>query len=1134
MQNIFAILLLTTMSALACVNVRGDVIYRPGSLQITAAAGMQNITDGTWDFRATTSDPYTKIIRFPSVFPTDKTMAIAVEIEKNKLEKKDVLEIFPVLDNDKRVTTSQKLAIPLKEGNHRYVFETGELPWFKGNLQALRIDPGTAPGVVSIKSIGIFEKLPVPEPGDVLVPVPVDRKASQGKAIDTFEQANLVRYRLSSGQMEFAILSSWEDLPKVVKLHLHNSSPENRNVSLSFAAKKLAPFSPVIPPYIGLGAETFSIKIWDAPKALKSSAIRIGRADGSSRRLALDTKQLVPQKWNTLSWPLHPAGEPAKAITSIEFIGELPPSTDAIVFIASPILEGKKLPELYDLLTTEAPSMMKGMVSPLASQPVRALPTRDSLCLGGDIRTLGLFGLDDTGNPDNPDKKTTIAALAALVRKEFPNRDFILSPLWTPPLTLAEVLPTLPEGVFVQFQKAQLAPGYLQALDRMPRNARGEALKTFGNSVLATDPVIQRGLKDEIDYAASLGVNNFKQVDYVWRYVGGRWGYDKASIAAFRSALSETDEGLLLLPGLSGKLAKGGLARFWDYYEYYHGFRLKPADLGLKGWNDYVPVSEQAAAKGGDIEKRNLGVFILLYHYEWLRQAQRFGRWAKAHGGSHSYTHNPEDLGNGNDYIFIVHLADAGIPYIEYFGGPSILKGAYHNLPLYTRSAGRAGRKFGLILEMGQGGHGQPYLDPEINYLFAWELAAAGLRNYHNEWAESGWLKLSNPANEYMFDRWSNWMTGALGFTFARDEKVTRPDTRVFNISIRSPGYYISSWIPGLNQGPSFGPLLADNHVPYKQWDRSEMPEILGEADVIFYSAPFSRTQDWKALRDWLKSPGKTLVTHSNLPFSLDDGQSRLNPGVQNVNYTGPDQSYTDFLTEVANYKATIFPEFKSLRPLANGNRGPVPGAQILAGDNKNPLLSTVSLAGNSKLYYLHCNPVRMDERDRAQVMKILVDRLNLPRTVVSSSKPVMAHHFASPRADVLNVWTGLDLPGFRGGYGEHLMPRRGASTFDPAKRPYPWLSPAGETISVDVPVDEEATYRVFSFLAGEESVIKSTPRKLLRLEVKGVFAEQFYYAKDGPGIREMITILKKHRERLFPYAPHMPRSDNVQQTRLP
>jgi hypothetical protein len=113
---------------------------------------------------------------------------------------------------------------------------------------------------------------------------------------------------------------------------------------------------------------------------------------------------------------------------------------------------------------------------------------------------------------------------------------------------------------------------------------------------------------------------------------------------------------------------------FPEYYEYYHCFRPKPADLGLKNWSAYTPVSEQQAASGGDFEKRNLGAFILLYHYEWLRQAQRFGRRAKAHGGTHSYTLNPEDLGNGGDYVFLTFLADAGTPYIEYFGGPSVRK----------------------------------------------------------------------------------------------------------------------------------------------------------------------------------------------------------------------------------------------------------------------------------------------------------------------------------------------------------------------------------------------------------------------------------------------------------------------------
>ncbi|RRJ97593.1 hypothetical protein Ga0100231_003580 [Opitutaceae bacterium TAV4] len=940
---------------------------------------------------------------------------------------------------------------------------------------------------------------------------------------DTFADAALVRYRLSSPQQQipFAILDSYDGQQKVLKLNLRNSSEKPALLSLAFVSTdSRIPFSPIIPPYVGLNAETFTIKLLvNSVADAEGIAFKVTREDGAQGIFRVNPADITSRKWNSLSWPFTRAGQLNARVTNIEFTRDAPPQSDCRVFLAAPLLQGKKITRPYDLLTTDAPLLTTGMDAPLATKPARGLPTRNTLTIGG-------YKIDD------PAMKRRLPELLDLLRNEFPQWDLVLAPVWTPSPAVFAELPKLPDGVFFQVQKTRMAPDYLRAVDALPRNAKGELPPRFGNPFLATHPLVREGMKAQIDYAASLGVNSFEQADYTWEYIGGRWGYDRASVEAYREDLRERDEGLQILPGLQGKLSAGGLIHFWDYYEYYHGFRLNPRDLGLENWNDFTPVSEQAAARGGDIEKRNLAVFVMLYHYEWLRQAQRFGRWAKAHGGRHLYTLNPEDLGGGSDYVFLVRLADAGTPYIEYFGGPSILKGAYHNLPSYVKSADTAGRKFGLILEIGQTGHGQHYLSPETNYLLAFELAAAGLANYHNEWVEGGtWPALPPPPGAtgqparsatYHRDRWNSWMSGALGFTFAREQNFRRPQTRVFNISVRSPGYYVSSWIWGLNQGSSFGPLLADAHVPYQQWDRSAMPEILDEADVIFYNPPVGgRVQDWKALREWLKTPGRTLVLHSNIPFIFDNGQARLAPNVENVSYTGIDQRYTDFLIEKTDYQSVLFSELKTIRARNGGHWSAIPGAEILLGDKNQPLLSRLSLTGGGDILYLHRNPHELKDKERRKIVDTLVNRLKLPRSVVSSSAPVMAHHFSGPDLEVLNVWTGLALPGFKVGYGPHLMPLRGPKEFEADKRPYPTLLPETD-LTVETPVAEAGEYRVFEFISGKEFSAKPSSAKTLTLRVNGISAGQFFFAKDSPRIREIITRLREQRARLYPYCPDL------------
>ncbi|EIQ00598.1 hypothetical protein OpiT1DRAFT_05146 [Opitutaceae bacterium TAV1] len=1123
------IALLLTATILVC---GADVVFTPGEgdLRVEAAAGMTHKGGKTWDFKATNFDPYTKPVRFPSPFLANEVKIISIELEKNEPAAKDRLELWLILGN-RKITASQRLSTPIAQGRHRYLFEVGGILWFTGDLTAIRIDPGTSPGDVSIKQIGIFSSAPTPEKNDILVPIDASSSLppspSAVASADTFKDAALVRCKIASGHLDTDILADYRNEAKVLKLQRRSSTgPEGNKASPGTvdlaASTRVRPLAPVIPPYVGLNAEKFSVRMWVAsPAVLTGSSFNIETTGRIARPLIFHLVDATPEQgadgWLVFSWELPDAGQLSRQIINIRLTippaKKQEPDASTPVFLARPLLFGKGFEDGYDLLNTDAPLLTTGMVAPLAPAPVRPLPVRDTLTLGGyEIH--------------KADMRESIPALAAFMQKEFPDWDFVLAPVWTPPLSVAKELPNLPGNIFFQFQKTRIDTAWLSAAGRMPKNAQGQSLDSFGNSVLATDPATQAGLKSEIDYAASLGINNFKQIDYVWPWWKGRWGYDEASVAAYREDLSETDEGLSLLPGLaptSGnkKFSDGGVIHFRDYYEYYHGFRPKPADLGLQEWAHYKPVSERTAAKGSDIEKRNLGVFILLYHYEWLRQAQRFGRWAKAHGGAHGFTLNPEDLGNGGDFVFLSFLADAGTPYIEYFGGPSVLRGAWHNLPFYVEKASRAGKKLALILEKGQAGHGQHYFDPEINYLYAFETAAAGLRNYHNEWIESNWRRMSDPKNEYLYDRWSNWMTGALGFTFAREKQIRRPETRVYNIAVRSPGYYVGSWITGLKQGRSFGPLLDAAHVDYKQWERASMPEILNKADVLFY-APLSGTaKDWELLRTWLSQRGKTLVTHTNIPFLFDNGQARLAANAENVTYTDIEKCYSDFLDQengAASRKAAVFPEFREARPISNDVWSPIPGARILLGDAQNPLLSEIALPGGSRIHYLHKAPQNLDEKERARVM----EHWNLPRAVVSSDAPVMAHHYKMPGADVLNVWTGLDKPGFKGGYGPHLLPKRGAREFDRKKRPYPWRDET-KNVTIEIPVSEAGEWRVYAFLSGGEFLQNATAQNTLRLNVDGALAEQFYYAKEGPAARELVSILKKHRERLFPWCPDMP-----------
>jgi hypothetical protein len=176
----------------------------------------------------------------------------------------------------------------------------------------------------------------------------------------------------------------------------------------------------------------------------------------------------------------------------------------------------------------------------------------------------------------------------------------------------------------------------------------------------------------------------------------------------------------------------------------------------------------------------------------------------------------------------------------------------------------------------------------------------------------------------------------------------------------------------------------------------------------------------------------------------------------------------------------------------------------------------------------LETNPVRsLPVRDTLALgcFDILARRLHLPRTITASSSPVMAHRFSAPGFEVLDIWTGLNIPGFKAGYGLHLMPGREAEDFDPAQRPYPLLLP-GVDVTIEVPVGEAGDYRVYAFLSGNECVVPSSPAKMLSLKISNISAEQFSFTVDTPGVREKIKMLKNNALACFHTAMISPATD--------
>lgn len=919
-----------------------------------------------------------------------------------------------------------------------------------------------------------------------------------------------VGYRFAVINLDFSYVKEFQGQGPVVKIDFANTTAADRAGNFRFTASRLEPFFFFVPPYIGKDARKFTAQIWvDSIAGLNELYFVFDAGPVDFMRLPIVLADLKPKQWNTVEISDPALGSIERPLAGVRLEARMAAGAKASLSFAALNIsteDGRS----YAILKTDMPLMMAGMNTPLAKGPERPLPERERVSMGG-------YTLED------PAWAADLPAMGKFMNEKFPDADFLVAPVWTPHTIMAQRLPEMPKGVFFQFQKAQADEHFLDAVDGIPLNASGKRPSIWNNNAfLATNPLFQQVLKDQIDYAASLGVNNFKQVDYAWLYEGGRWGFDKASVAAYRDNLLGKDEGLDLLAGPGG--VKAGVIHFLDYYQENHGFRPTPADLGIKNWNEYQPISEAKAASGTAVDKLNLGIYAALFHYEWLKQAQRFGRWAKAHGGKHDYTLNPEDLGNGGDFIYLIRLKDAGTPYLEYFGGPSVLQAAYHGLPTYVRAAEIAGKRLGLITELGMGGHGQNYLSSEVGYLYTFELAALGLANYHNEWMEGPFSVMSDPKNAYQYDRFSSWMSQAYGVRQARREKVSRNETRVLNVSLRSTMNYISSWMWQLNQMDSLGPILADANIDFQQTDPVCLPETLGQADVVIYNPPSTPAYVREQLVKWLDQGNKTLITHSYIPISPDDGQIRLAEGVTNVEFRGENRSYADFMANPkGDPKSPLLPIFSGMtQDGLYWNLDPKVEAITLFGTPDRPVISMITLPNKSRIFYIHVRPKDFASWEKTPVLTKLIQMVPLPQMAVADPKmgdSMMVQRFHRDKTEVVSLWNRdlLNKFGWLPGYGDHLLPGRGANEFDPKLRPYPYLVP-GARGGTKLPVAAAGTYRIYRFLQDKEETVQVGEDKMLPLTVENALVEQFYLAPDSETFREEIAQLRKHRADLTPY----------------
>lgn len=609
------------------------------------------------------------------------------------------------------------------------------------------------------------------------------------------------------------------------------------------------PLDAWIPPAVGAKAKTVTLAVrlqrlaGGASAELQLRQAKCLAGDGFVKRFPLAAAHAATDAWWELAVPVNLVPHNRLCDLAVVVSGA---ATNAVCELAVADVKIHCTDgSVYDVVNPHAPSYLDRQ-SPAAARPstFRALPERPLVQLG--IGTWPVI----VGRED-------LARIGAWGRKYCPEFDLVLSLAGSPEPCLKDLHALLPDNVYLQYQKAGHARFYPALFDALPRNERGVAQNFPFNSVIATHPMIRQALDEQMVYAATLGFNNFQSYDYVWLYKDGRWGYDAASVAAFREDLFGRGEKL--------ELADGRCLSFADYYAAYHGAPPQPSDFGWAGWEEFRPESDAVYLHGGAAGARRYELFVMLRHYEWLLQAQRWNNRAAEYGGRYDYLLNGECWINANDHLFLLKLKHTGIVSPEYFSAaPKNLDADYHRLGMFVREARRSGKRFGMTVETSRGGgDSQPYWSPRTGFAVCYALAGIGLDSFEYDhvpvcsiWRPETYRRYHPDASDAYARATERHLLGDLrGYRRARLDVATRPDATAALVLGRRP---IGRETESVNWPATLDRLGYD----YAYTDLVELPDVIDGARVIFAGDEARRPGVRPRLEAWLaRGEGRTLLT---------------------------------------------------------------------------------------------------------------------------------------------------------------------------------------------------------------------------------------------------------------------------------
>lgn len=415
---------------------------------------------------------------------------------------------------------------------------------------------------------------------------------------------------------------------------------------------------------------------------------------------------------------------------------------------------------------------------------------------------------------------------------------------------------------------------------------------------------------------------------------------------------------------------------------------------------------------------------------------------------------------------------------------------------------------------------------------------------------------MTDPTNKYHYDRFLTWLSGAYGYDRSIKDITNHPKTDVFSISIRSVTHYMDAWVTNIKQMDSMAQYLRNVYVNFEQTDQVCYLDILKEARVIFYTAPYIKSRMTNDINHWISAGNHTLITHSYIPFSKDRGavtdfidnlSEPIDSGkimepvkiflgtgkrdTEMVMYRGEMYSYEDYLDPVRNAVSgtSELTGFKRVKYDIHSQSGeirsndatfsainsqhldiqryfdlPLNGKTLVAIDNK-PLITELHF-GSSKIIYLHCRPSDMPINIADAIADGLAKYAALPQMATKGSGKYYLHRYElNNGAQAVVVWDRKALASFGpecGGYTPNM---------DKLRIKY---SVPEALIDTTVQLGEPGKYILYSYLNGSTQNIDS-PDGNIDLKADGVSGELFYIIPDDTNTANILADITASRKKL-------------------